>query len=127
MVPAGDGWESIAETSSVFDFWMRFRRRGMGGDLRCGPVHDLAVYHFPDAADRSGYRGVQALCERGSGGYEDRDRPGRWHVMAVLVLGRRACAVGWQIQDNGSGSLIVTNLAGRVTFVSIRSPVSSTT
>ena len=37
----------------------------------------------------------------GSGrGHQERDRPGRRHALAVLVVGRRGRAVGWEIQDD---------------------------
>jgi hypothetical protein len=90
----------------------------MGRNLRGGPVHDLAVHHVPDTADRSGYRGVQALRGRGSPGHQGRDRPGRRYVMACWSwAGERELWAG-KDKTTGHGSLIVTTLAGRVTFVS---------
>jgi hypothetical protein len=44
----------------------------------------------------------RALCGGGSGGHQRRDRPGGRDLVAVLVLDRRARAVGWEVQDDGS-------------------------
>src|SRR5258708_26647378 len=59
------------------------------------------VHHVPHAIDRQGARGFPSIRRGGSGGDQRRDRPGRRHPVAMLVLGRRARAMGRKIQDNG--------------------------
>jgi len=55
---------------------------------------------------------------RCSRGHQGCDRAGRRYAVAMLVLGRRKQAVVRKYKTTGHGSLIVTNLQGRITFVS---------
>ena len=92
----------------------------MGGDLRRAPVHDLAIHYPSHATHRSGYRRVQALRAGSGGSYQGRDRPGRRYLILWPCwswAGERELWAG-KYKTTGHGSLIVTTLTGRVTFVS---------
>src|SRR5437764_14393918 len=74
----------------------------VGGHLRRRPVDNIAVHHVPDAIRREGDRGRPAVGRRCSGGHQRSDRAGRWHAVAVLVLGRREQAVVREVLDHGT-------------------------
>jgi len=50
----------------------------------------VAAHHLPDAIDRTGNCGGPAIRRGGGGGCQGRDRPGRRHLVALLVMERRA-------------------------------------
>ena len=79
---------TLREALVVTSGYMRQKhhRGGVGGDLRCEPVHDLAVHHLSDAVGRSGYRGVQAIRAGGAGDHQGRDRQPRPHSIASMFV-----------------------------------------
>ena len=90
----------------------------MGRHLRRRPVDDIEVHHISHANRREGDRRRPASGGGRSRGYKESDRTGRRHAVAMLVLGRRRKLWSGKYKTTGHGSLIVTNLLGRITFVS---------
>ena len=90
----------------------------MGGHLRRRPVDNIAVHHVPYAIRRESNRRRPAVGRRCSGGHQRSDRAGRRHAVAVLAWDGENKLWSGKYKTTGHGSLVVTNLRGRITFVS---------
>jgi hypothetical protein len=104
--------------SSPADTAAEYHRGCLGRDIRRRTVNDIAVHHFPHATGREANSRIQADGGGGSRGHQG---------AIALVDGTLWPCWSWdgesklwsgKYKTTGHGSLIITNLQGRITFVS---------
>ena len=89
-------------------------------DFRRGPVHHLAVHHFPDTIDRDGPRAeFRPSAEDAAGGDQGRRLPWSMAPCGRAGPGRASASYGpGNTRPRATDHSIITNLAGRITFAS---------